>query len=202
MSTKVYTAYKLKDPTKLWKLVNDIVPRGQAGVKEELRKMYEAMVPGVDRRKKPFRTAMKVWENDYRARLSVVHRALSEQTRQAEIESQWSPFDIRVEVGVWQHKGQLYLIPYANGFCRDVMKFLAEHPLLEDFCYWNNTDEPEGMSRREWNKRGRVWDAIHDAGWQNHMVIPISCHASMYLFDPLLELERASFMAEKEAKNE
>ncbi|CAO4140675.1 hypothetical protein LPLAFNJD_LOCUS751 [Methylorubrum aminovorans] len=37
--------------------------------------------------------------------------------------------------------------------------FLAQ-PWVEHWPYWNSTDRPEGVSRREWAKRGETWNAI------------------------------------------
>ena len=31
---------------------------------------------------------------------------------------------------------------------------------FEDYSYWNNTDKPEDVSVREWNKRFKVWEEI------------------------------------------
>lgn len=33
-------------------------------------------------------------------------------------------------------------------------------PRIREFGYWNNTDEPEGMTRREWARRNRVWSEV------------------------------------------
>lgn len=31
---------------------------------------------------------------------------------------------------------------------------------FEDYSYWNNTDKPEDVSVREWNKRFKVWEEV------------------------------------------
>lgn len=188
MSTKVYTAYKLRNPDKFWDFVRDVVPRGHAAVRKSLRKLYTELIPCVDRRKKMYKDALARWEHDEKARLAAVRKLVLEQAKEADATTQWSPIDLRVEIGVWEHRKQLYLIPFCNGAMRNSLDFLKEHPVLDDFRYWNNTDEPEGMSRREWAKRGRVWDAIRKEGWQNHTVIGISSWNSTYLFDPFLDM--------------
>jgi hypothetical protein len=34
------------------------------------------------------------------------------------------------------------------------------HPGFSEYNYWNNTDEPEGMSEEEWSSRARRWDEL------------------------------------------
>jgi hypothetical protein len=36
----------------------------------------------------------------------------------------------------------------------------CNHPGVEEYSYWNNTDEPEGMSEEEWNKREEDWKVL------------------------------------------
>ena len=31
---------------------------------------------------------------------------------------------------------------------------------FEDYSYWNNTDKPDDISNREWNKRLKIWDLL------------------------------------------
>lgn len=69
--------------------------------------------------------------------------------------------DFSCDFCVWDWKQHFYMYPIGtlnNWQYADIYKI----PGVEDFRYWNNTDEPEGMSRREWNRRMRVWDAQHD----------------------------------------
>lgn len=39
-------------------------------------------------------------------------------------------------------------------------KMNEQEKLLEDFCYYNNTDKPDNVTTKEWNFRRRVWDNI------------------------------------------
>lgn len=34
---------------------------------------------------------------------------------------------------------------------------LTKDPNFEDYEYWNNTDKPDEISDREWNRRGKTW---------------------------------------------
>lgn len=42
------------------------------------------------------------------------------------------------------------------------LKVKIEHEKLKDYCYWNNVDEPEGMSEEEWDERAETWDRVFD----------------------------------------
>lgn len=37
----------------------------------------------------------------------------------------------------------------------DFMKGVQD---VEDYAYWDNTDEPEGMDHEEWKRRGQLWE--------------------------------------------
>ncbi len=39
----------------------------------------------------------------------------------------------------------------------DVRKILEAHPHVEPYPYWDNTDPDEGISYKDWRKRGREW---------------------------------------------
>lgn len=57
--------------------------------------------------------------------------------------------------------------------------FLAQ-PWIERWPYWDNTDQPEGVSRREWSERGKVWDAVLSGDeWDR----PVGCGFG-YDFEP------------------
>lgn len=43
-----------------------------------------------------------------------------------------------------------------------VLAILKGRAIAKEFGYWNNTDEPEGMSEREWNRRRKAWDEVLD----------------------------------------
>lgn len=53
----------------------------------------------------------------------------------------------------------------------------ARLKLVEDYCYQNQTDRPEGIPVREWNKRGRDWRKVLNNNNNNPLVYEASsCH--------------------------
>lgn len=39
---------------------------------------------------------------------------------------------------------------------------------LEEYGYWDNTDQPESVTAREWNTRKRAWRCYTEPGGENH----------------------------------
>jgi len=69
--------------------------------------------------------------------------------------------DFTCDFCMWDWKQHYYMHPLGslnNWKYGDIYTI----PGVEDFRYWNNTDEPEGMSMREWRRRGRIWDEQYD----------------------------------------
>lgn len=45
----------------------------------------------------------------------------------------------------------------------DFKKYLVEKEILEEYYYWDNSEEPEELSAEQWNKRGKEWaEALTD----------------------------------------
>lgn len=97
--------------------------------------------------------------------------------------------DFSCDFCVWDYKSYFYMYPIGTLNNWDFSE-IYKIPCLEDFRYWNNTDEPEGMTRREWNRRGRIWDAQHSEAEPvpktiYHVLDPYSpTHDLQPLFDP------------------
>lgn len=45
-----------------------------------------------------------------------------------------------------------------------IMDWFAKQPKVEEFPYWDNTDQPKGMSRKAWKARGKIWDRALPTG--------------------------------------
>lgn len=47
---------------------------------------------------------------------------------------------------------------------------IQEHPLVEEYPYWNNTDRDENVTAAEWNKRRKDWENVfgNNDGVPNH----------------------------------
>ena len=68
------------------------------------------------------------------------------------------PFVFDVVVIPW--KGRLYGCYYCDGI-EENERLLDE--IAEEYHYQNQTDRPEEIPTREWNRRGEIWDEIFTA---------------------------------------
>lgn len=191
MSTKVYTAYRLKNSRDLWPVVRDIKQRGKRAVQRELAKVYELTRASVDTSTEEYKSALHYYDgDDWLARHRIAQRLLGDAYRKQLGSSQRDEYNFDVSVGIWERSGTMYLIPYCDMFLRNVLDFMKRDKRLEDFAYWNNTDKPPRISNAEWNKRGKVWSTIDAAGWENHLAIDVCSWSAWYLIDPWLNLGR------------
>jgi hypothetical protein len=156
MSTKIYEAWRWKKALGMSPILRQVetIMKKQMHQKaqEFLKEVEKDVEPGGD----------SVWG------VMQVMKICAQLTQFSRISPYRAPRgDFTCDFCVWDWKQHFYMYPIGkadNWDFKDVYKI----PGLEDFRYWNNTDEPEGMSRREWNRRGRIWNAQHD--WENPIV--------------------------------
>jgi len=70
-------------------------------------------------------------------------------------------FGIEMGCQVFIHGRYAYIIPCGEDW---LLKGFELPEFAEDFSYWNNSDRPDELSDREWNRRGRTWDKIIGTG--------------------------------------
>ncbi len=73
---------------------------------------------------------------------------------------EWEIGACELRAKVVTHGRLVYVVPFSDMALYDFSPSVGV-----DYCYWNNTDMPEGMSRREWRQRRDVWDTILDTAW-------------------------------------
>ena len=81
------------------------------------------------------------------------------QARKAALKPEKDFWDLGCGFNLWiGEDGYAYLIPIAAHALHLELK-LGEP--FQDYCYWNNTDEPDGMTRKQWKTRERHWDKLN-----------------------------------------
>jgi hypothetical protein len=194
MSTKIYVAYRLKDSRHLWPFVRDTRRRGEENVKKELVKLYKTMLDGVDTKSEAYQKTLAVYNGDEEiARLRIVGNAIREMYRAQLGKLERDTFNFDVCVAIREHADRLYVIPHCDSLMCKALDFLKRDKRLEDYAYWNNTDRPSHISQRQWDQRGRIWDAIDSAGWGDHLVIPICDWSNFYMLDPYLDIVKGIY---------
>lgn len=61
-----------------------------------------------------------------------------------------------VDICLFPYKKDVYIMNYSDYIYNDIYNNLN----FEDYSYWNNTDKPDDISTREWNKRLKIWDLL------------------------------------------
>lgn len=190
VSTKIPVAYRFGGTSaEFWAFTRDTKRKATEEIRDTLRAIADQMIGNpefeldqteFDRRLKH----LKGKDKKKRLRRTMVYETMAHEYTEQSNKMLRGLFDFDVSIGVWELKGSLFLIPQCDMQMRRVLDFLAEDPRLEDFCYWNNVDEPEGVSRREWARRKRSWDAIHEAGWSDHIVIELCTWQTYWRINP------------------
>lgn len=66
---------------------------------------------------------------------------------------------------LWFHKGRVYAIPIGPNWAIRVFepdRIVEDAPKwIEDYAFWNNSDEPDDVTRAEWLARQKTWDRIN-----------------------------------------
>ena len=105
--------------------------------------------------------------------------------------------DFEVKIAMWY-------VPAQNRFIGHVIaedqgaayKLLRRQPGVSNFQYWNNTDRPSRMTRREWDSRSAVWDEI-DAGKHG---LPLVITVDAAYWPERTAITRAVFSHEKRVR--
>lgn len=94
-----------------------------------------------------------------------VNLALRAATESSRSKFRANELDVDASLNLWLHGRNVYAIGY--GDCWNDLPPLAELcPAIRDFAYWNNTDRPADVSRRQWTARRKTWDAVClDESW-------------------------------------
>jgi hypothetical protein len=67
-------------------------------------------------------------------------------------------YDLELAVGYDKDTKAFYAIPLGlHGIIRDCVEIIPE---LEEFGYWDNSDEPEDVNEEEWSVRCDLWNRV------------------------------------------
>lgn len=74
----------------------------------------------------------------------------------------FEPFDYTANMCLYYYKGQYYAMFFIEGLDAGLRKYVERIKKFycDYFGYWNNTDPEEGVSWKDWKKRGRLIDKI------------------------------------------
>lgn len=191
MSTKIYTAYKLRSSNDLWPFIHDTRLKATRKLQKRLRDWYlQRILSGkgaVEATSVDYAAYKKnkLQHSEFFARLSEASTILRNGYKDASSSSLNHMFDFDLSLGVRQFEGEIYIIPYHGWGSKGVLSFLSRDPRLVDFHYQNQTDRPSRISNREWSRRGKVWNTMEDLDqWQDVLVLEICTYQMWYRIDP------------------
>ena len=151
MSTKIYTAYKLKDPDNfeewLTKARNKALDAGYDVFKQHMQGILSYMqTPDTD--KELSELILTTYQD--------IREKYRDASRQNLVFENWD-----TELCINVYSDEYYIRPYPmRGICAKVWDFLKEDTDLEDFHYQNQTDKPNNVSDNDWYYRKNIWNII------------------------------------------
>lgn len=146
MSTKIYYAWRIEGLRTLKAIHvfgrHVLAPAIREMVKDNLRKCME----GSDLTGKELR-------QDYTKKF-----VFQEDTRLKQL------FSPKIEMGFYPSRRGVMLIPFCEGDLHGVTvrEYLNNLENCKPWRYWNNSDKPDDVSRREWRQRRDDWESLFD----------------------------------------
>lgn len=197
MSTKVYEAYRLRRKSDLWPLVRDVRRKALKRLQPKLQEAFKQCVLTVS---KTPEYQQKVLEGDKSEStlMFMAERHLNHLYRDASISATKDLYDFDIWITIREFRGRLYLIPSCGIGAKGCLDFLKRDKRLEDFAYWNNSDQPRHISREDWETRGVIWDAL-DSGptvkgqlytdaWSDYLVLDINSYTGFWKHKPRFKI--------------
>lgn len=168
MSTRIYNGYRI--PTmSLHELNTWIEPLRQFAKEETERYVYQKTVDesiylldeAMIKTKEEFEKGME--EDDlYRADSGIIHYVRRDLKRQFD-----SPFrgdlDVISKLVVLPIKGKTLCYLFTSDV-KAIQEFFEKMPGVKEYGYWNNTDRPEHLSKKQWENRRDDWDVAVSYG--------------------------------------
>ncbi len=193
MSTKVYDAYRIKDPSTVWDLAWKIRDQARANATTALRAHYLKLVREMDPGEKSYQEAREKSSpssptDEALFRLHFARDTVRDKYKANVPSTYRDTYTLDVTFALYPHKGTFYLRTFCESISvfGQVFDFVKTLPELEDFHYQNQTSPPEDVPEAEWEHRESVWDEIyadHRYG-SNHVYVDVTSWNTFYTFDP------------------
>ena len=81
------------------------------------------------------------------------------------------PFHLDCSFNVWVRGSYCYVIPYVANH----IKLAKELPMwCQEYAYWDNSDQPEGTTQRQWDQREKVWSELALEDWDKNRLTHVA----------------------------
>jgi hypothetical protein len=179
MSTKVFNAFLLRDPSNLWPLLRDIRHRGEQAAKKRIDYLADGICSSLSAGSAEYVQAQKEGPElcDWEIRESITWSTLDDGYKQATVSTHRSAYDFDLSISVRENQGQIYLIAHeGDGMRNTIVPLLLEHPELVEYHYQNSTDRPDEIPENEWEERAQAWDQMAAPDrWWDYLLLEIVC---------------------------
>ena len=178
MSTKIYNGRKLKDKPKNLKEVRDIIYKfKEQAMKHYREKYYNLLARDIvqmfddafltnkvflefpdrfdDKKKVPFSEQSKsrsIWGMVSES----VDRKADLSKKSYERMGEYFQYEFYCNITILPCHDEVFLLLYTED--RDVQDMFDAMEEIEEYPYWDNSDQPDGMTWEEWGVRGDEWD--------------------------------------------
>ena len=205
MSTKIYSARRLKRGVQLWPFVASVRVRAEKNIRAKLEFFYLQTVAEYDQAaegvKKEWQERLKVKPED-KVSPFTVSRWVSDEFRKENINPMRSFFGMDVSMSVRENRGRFYIIPYANGMMQNVLDFLRTDRKTEEYHWQNQTDKSARCSDAAWEQRGKDWQEMlgkNDDHWWDTLVLDLLSPSNFYRLDPSYRMAKFRMAKRKKA---
>ena len=152
MSTKIFHGYRLAEGTDIWEFTERLRRDGNV-LRDELdMEVIERFSEGVvnERRQKD----QELPKTD-EARLMLGYHGWHELMIELKDARIGDPHQLEVCFIKDPGTGRIMALLYAGS---KMEAFWESQPEVEPWGYWNNTDQPEGVTEEEWEERRQAWE--------------------------------------------
>ena len=202
MSTKIWTAYKLKDPSKLTEVTHDLRLKGQANLRKVLKKQYDQIIndPEIINSETYKDLIKESYYDSIGAKVVTAQRHITQKFKEASNSPYRELYDFELSVSFYFFEGNIYLIPHADMLASECFNFIKRDKRFVDYHYQNQCDRARGITKKEWSERERVWDTIYkQEGFQNSLQLMVCTGQNFYRIDPYLDI-RKKYNRKKKSK--
>src|ERR1019366_7183698 len=181
MSTKIYNGYMLPNTSafELNKIVNSLRVKVVNEAKRQITKVIGKQVAFImdsialdknfeDKIKEYYDVAGKNIRGIHFSNTMGVYRFVTEmiqyKNKQIQITQERNPYyDFSFSLSVLPLKNKTLCIAYCDNV--EMLKIIDNDSKFSEYGYWDNTDQPDGVSNREWRQRYNDWKkALNDFG--------------------------------------
>ena len=157
MSTKIYDGFRFqaKNLDEVLSMLNQFSKKAEEEVKTIAK--YNILDKAVNMLDDAFLNISSMVEDSDKTRpfLSLAKSKIRDEMGETK-EHDFCAHDLSLDIAVLMYKRNYLGIPFAQ--IHEVKNLVTKESWNEEYGYWDNTDKPDDMDNRSWNRRKKVWN--------------------------------------------